>query len=249
MILTWTIASILFAVIVHILFHIDGTGTGFEAKWGAGDILTYVSTVGLGLLAIWQNRKYKEDNDCTQKRLEDLTVRANELTAINKIIECERARIEQLKVYFDRFSKYCDPQYINEILASKSNFFGERSLAIDEWYNNSFEAYLELNRELSNDPVCNSSEIKKAVELAFTAILALHNSISSSPEVSPDLQALNMARMVFVGKRETYISDIDIGFNKLVYGNPSLEDIKRDYDPKRNKSEAEKNGQVEDAQR
>ena len=60
-----------------------------EHKWEAGDILTYVSTIALGLLALWQNRQIKEANDKAQERMdqqnteaqermEKLTIQANE---------------------------------------------------------------------------------------------------------------------------------------------------------------------------
>ena len=41
------IASIIFAVIIHCVFSIPAPNTWFEAKWGAGEILTYVSTIAL----------------------------------------------------------------------------------------------------------------------------------------------------------------------------------------------------------
>lgn len=63
MILFWAIASLLYALIVHCLFSIYPTNQWFIAKWSAGEILTYVSTVSLGLLAVWQNKKMQEEND------------------------------------------------------------------------------------------------------------------------------------------------------------------------------------------
>ena len=60
LILTWAIASVIYAIVIHILFSISISNTWFQAKWSAGEILTYVSTVALGLLAVWQNNSYKE---------------------------------------------------------------------------------------------------------------------------------------------------------------------------------------------
>ena len=53
---TWIIASIVFAILIHILFVTDAPCDKLQAQWGAGDILTYASTVALGLLAVWQNQ-------------------------------------------------------------------------------------------------------------------------------------------------------------------------------------------------
>lgn len=52
----WAGLSILYAIIIHFLFKIPGP-VCLQAKWGAGDILTYASTISLGLLALWQNEK------------------------------------------------------------------------------------------------------------------------------------------------------------------------------------------------
>lgn len=54
----WALLSILYAFVIHWLFNTPGT-VWSQAKWGAGDILTYASTVSLGLLALWQNEKFQ----------------------------------------------------------------------------------------------------------------------------------------------------------------------------------------------
>ena len=56
----------MFAIIVQCLFSKSASSEIFHAKWGAGDILTYASTVALGLLAVWQNQKIKEESDRNQ---------------------------------------------------------------------------------------------------------------------------------------------------------------------------------------
>ena len=57
------IISGLFALIIHILYSIPAPFEFLVHKWEAGDILTYVSTIALSLLAVWQNQKFKEEND------------------------------------------------------------------------------------------------------------------------------------------------------------------------------------------
>ena len=91
----WVVSSVLFAIIIHILFSLHISNEWWSAKWSAGDILTYVSTVALGLLAVWQNKKFKEESDISQERMEKLTKQANELSAIGKIVEYETENILQ----------------------------------------------------------------------------------------------------------------------------------------------------------
>lgn len=96
-ILVWVISSIVFAFVIHCLFSKIATNEWYAAKWGAGDILTYASTVALGLLAVWQNKKFKQENDVSQERMEKLTHKANELALISKVIELESTNISRLK--------------------------------------------------------------------------------------------------------------------------------------------------------
>lgn len=42
------------------LFHLTGP-KWLQAKWTAGELLTYMSTISLGLLAFWQNQKFQEE--------------------------------------------------------------------------------------------------------------------------------------------------------------------------------------------
>lgn len=51
-IVIWAIASIVFAFVLHCLFSIGAEEPFWQAKWSAGDILTYASSVILGLLAL-----------------------------------------------------------------------------------------------------------------------------------------------------------------------------------------------------
>lgn len=104
----WAGISILFAIIVQCLFSKSASSEIFHAKWGAGDILTYASTVALGLLAVWQNQKFKEENDKAQERLEELTKQANELSIIGRIIDNKSQKLDNLRHAFSDFEAACN---------------------------------------------------------------------------------------------------------------------------------------------
>lgn len=82
--------SILYALGIHILFHIYPKCTWLVAKWGPGDILTYASTISLGLLAIWQNNKFQQENEETQAKFERLNTEANKISL--KLLDLENER-------------------------------------------------------------------------------------------------------------------------------------------------------------
>ena len=106
-IVIWAIGSIVFAFVIHWLFSIEPTVEFFRAKWSAGDILTYASTIILGLLALWQNQRFKEENDKSQERLEKISNRTNELQIISQLIEHENERINLLRKLFQEFFEVC----------------------------------------------------------------------------------------------------------------------------------------------
>lgn len=106
----WGIASILVGFIIHCLFSKNALNEWFVAKWTAGECLTYISTVSLGLLAVWQNKKYKEENDMMQLRMENLTQKANELSVISKIIEYESEFISRMREKIDAVVMVCDTE-------------------------------------------------------------------------------------------------------------------------------------------
>lgn len=83
--------------------------------------MTYFGTVALANVAVWQNRKIKEENDKTQERLEKLTCQSNELTVISKIIENETQNLIRLRTALNEFSYACDPQILSTIYADLSD--------------------------------------------------------------------------------------------------------------------------------
>lgn len=61
-------------VVVHILFKVQPENKWFSAEWGAGDILTYIAgfeaflgTVALGLVAVYQSEKARQENERLSK--------------------------------------------------------------------------------------------------------------------------------------------------------------------------------------
>jgi len=102
------VISSLFALVIHVLYYFPAPFDFFVHKWEAGDILTYVSTIALSLLAVWQNQKFKEESDKaqevmerqnkeTQDRLERISIEANELSVISRIIDQEDKYLSKLE--------------------------------------------------------------------------------------------------------------------------------------------------------
>lgn len=67
-IVIWAMVSAIFAIVIQFLFSKPAPCDFLDAKWEAGDILSYVSTVALGLLAMWQNQKMSYDSEKKEKQ-------------------------------------------------------------------------------------------------------------------------------------------------------------------------------------
>lgn len=90
-------------------------GVGYVTLWEAKDVLafygsflSFVGTTALGMLALWQNKKFKEENDNAQDRLEKIN---NRLLELDDSKEKERI-FEKYFSYLDDANNLFDPDYI-----------------------------------------------------------------------------------------------------------------------------------------
>lgn len=66
-----------------------------------GSFLSFIGTVALGALALWQNKKFKEENDIAQKRIESVN---DKLLELDKLREKEKL-LEKYFSYVDEAEK------------------------------------------------------------------------------------------------------------------------------------------------
>lgn len=235
LILTWIISSILFAFIIHCLFSEPAPNEWFVAKWGAGDILTYVSTIALGLLAVWQNKKFKEESDKSQGRMENLANKANELTVISKIIEREGVKISQLKQKSQNFIDSCNTENASIDIADVANQpddfkkiyvkikMDNRCSQIRLW---SVELLYELDLYITDT---KAIELSKLVTEYSNASLALVKDIRTSSIVDATYTQKKDLEKQFITQIFNFISERESLLNDVTYGDFSLEQIKAMY--------------------
>lgn len=83
-------------------FSADGALTFY------GSLLAFLSTSGLGVLALWQNRKFKQENDISQKKLETINTKLLE-------IDIKKSNNNLLEMYFqymEENQKIYDAEYV-----------------------------------------------------------------------------------------------------------------------------------------
>ena len=249
--LSITIVSIVFAFIVHCLFS-EYVNEWLSAKWGAGDILTYVSTIFLGALALWQNKRFKEANDKheeemrianekSQKCLTKLLDDANKIRIRNKTIDLESKKIENISLNIKGFDKSCFPQETHTILQK----FLTNEINQDTIYKlkqDAFEKLIELIRSLENDFSGNFKELNKeaiqyykSFEQTLEYILSINTTCKKIIDGSIDydkeltnfsnmLNGLANCRVKFNSVASECINKMNIKYSKLLN---SLNEIAR----------------------
>lgn len=100
--LVYIIISVVFIslLVIHVLFKISAPCEFFAAEWSAGELLTFLGTVFLGGLALWQNKKFKDENDKSQEELKTLTEKANDIN--DKLLDIEKEKTKP-KFLVERF--------------------------------------------------------------------------------------------------------------------------------------------------
>ena len=128
-ILLWALLSVIAAIIIHLLFSLPASTDYCVATWGSGDILTYISTVSLGLLAMWQTQKIHYNNEKAEK---------NKL-AIDKYVLFE---FDAVSAVFD-YSEDDKPRRPAKII--EGGFNGNKAI----WKLQSMLTYRELHIEIT----------------------------------------------------------------------------------------------------
>ena len=234
----WMVISIAFALLIHILFSISAPFDWLEAKWSAGDILTYASGISLGLLVMWQNQRFKEENDKSQERLEKLTIQANELNIIDKIIENETRKLQEAQMYWDNFCDACEFATISGIFIESK---GEEDTVLWKMRNHITlmnRLYAQLQRIVQNDPsnaarncfVGISNAANHAEDLChFYENWKEQDEITGTEYIDKYYKQYKELLRV----RTTFLSIQEKRLNAILYKNMSLDEIREELNPQK----------------
>lgn len=232
----WMVISVIFAVLIHILFSIKAPVSWLEAKWSAGDILTYASGVSLGLLAMWQNQRFKEENDKSQERLEKLTIQANELNIIDKIIENETRKLQEAQTYWDDFCDACEYSTIHGIYLE---FKDDRDALIRKLNEHMVllqRLFTQLERIVHRDhtqiaqscftEICEST--KRAEQLCCSF---MESNIEKEDDELQMLKDYHQKALNLIQARIAFLSVQEGRINAILYKNLSLEEVRKLLNP------------------
>lgn len=252
----WAIISAIFAIIIHVAFSTPAISRFFVAKWGAGELLAYSSTVAIGLLAFWQNRRFKQENDAAQEQLKELSAQANTLTIVNRIIEIENENLNRLQSALESFSSACDPIQISTNYAdslSKNNISLSATSAMASQEKSIDDSFLDVARELHFDLAkIDKSEdpFEKATYDYYKGAKRLVQIHRDDPRAVVGKEADNISKLKqqYIRKREELLRHRMEMLNLTIYGNLSLDKIKEMYHKEYSIKEGANSGKTENAQ-
>lgn len=169
------IVFLAFPLLVIICNHVDGNiplGSNLEkSDWLSfwGDLLSYIGTVFLGLMALYQNHIFNQENEKSQNRLERIN---NELvftqkTQVNPIVDLDEEFEENLFFYQDGqvsmvMRNYGDKDIWECKIKSVSYVFNGSEYKSKQSQNRNYiRGMQQVNIHIPCDLISNQSEIKE----------------------------------------------------------------------------------------
>ena len=146
------------------------SGSEFLAFYGS--LLSALGAIFLGALSIWQNKQIQKSNEAAQERLERINTRANEISAINKIIEHEENRIRALTISCNNYEEFCDTAKIADAFSSvpptEFSSVSNKLRKENEKYFNSVFMYLSWQTVRDIELKRKAAELRTAVDATVT---------------------------------------------------------------------------------
>lgn len=103
-------------IIINELFKIDD---GYIVLWNADDVLNFygaiLSFIGatiLGIIALYQNKKFQMENDKAQKSLENINKHISDNIFISDIVKHETQRVDSLQKLLNEYETVSNLQNI-----------------------------------------------------------------------------------------------------------------------------------------
>jgi hypothetical protein len=224
------IFSVVTALIIQFLFSLYPKSDWLIAKWGAGDLLTYISTIVLGWLAIWQNDELQKTNNESQERLERISNRANEISVISKVVEYEMGKKSSIEDAFYQFKLICNSQKYLDVFITEDNGKPKTDLTMvlkDEMELD--EAYMNLCGKLGVDFSGSDADddITKSIRRLYGNVKSMVKHIKENQinQIDKDVRLIQDSRLKLNSVETVYWKNKEKKLNQLIKGNVELNNI------------------------
>lgn len=247
----WCIVLTVFAVLILVPVLITILAPSVSSEISADGMLGYIiqsvsaaGTILLAYVAIRQNKRFKEENDLAQQRLEELTKRANELSIIGKVFDYERNKLAEIRQAGDALIHACDPETMVKELFG---YFGEHSIKtakkidaplLDQRISNSFSGfcialqcdpqYADGNNALTASALYLSNNAGKYLDALLDVLAREDQKDEDTEDVNSKIrEALEQAITLFSIQFWQMIAEKTKKIDIIIYENKSLDEIKK----------------------
>lgn len=254
-IISTVIVAVVGALIINWLYYLGRNSNGYYTEWQASDALMFFATVlealgtiSLGAISIWQNIQLNKSNEKAQARLEEINNKSNEINTINKIVERENNRLENLIALSREFEDLIVHALNIDIFKNDININYEKSKILLDRIK-LYSLHSNFNRIISID-ILNLQEGLRLAEICDKVVKYTDSIYDDRLNIQFENYKLNSDCLskelgLFFKKKNSYILDTQIKINSILIGYISLENLKENL----NKCmEDVINGQTENAQ-
>ena len=232
-------------IIVQYLFRHEASEPFYQAKWSAGDALSYVvgfftilSTAVLSWLAVWQNKRIQEENKEAQSRLEKLNRQSNEYAIKSQIITFEMDCLARLRKAFDEFESSCNYGNIFAAYADygktadkQLKFQISKTQALEKITSSRLALFSELKVIApslieKNDPLILAIREYSKIAMDLLEIDDDQKDESgSNQKAAIGIKEASDVRRIFLLEKEAFWGQREEMMRKTLYGTLSLEEI------------------------
>ena len=210
--------SITAAICIHIAFIPQSDNPWIYAKWTAGELLTYIGTISLGVIAIWQNGK-----------MEQINQDANEMNILSKAIEYEMSKKKKREELLEVLqANYNVDEILAQIVRVEENE-DEKPTALFDIQIRINSSTSAVNYEIEDDNSQECIDLKNAISVCSGDINRLLNKLFSNKIEScrSDIPRLKSNVERFVEKKNCYCKKKQSELDRFIYSDKI--DMKKIY--------------------
>ncbi|MGN1201520.1 MAG: hypothetical protein ACI4R8_04630 [Candidatus Caccovivens sp.] len=184
-----------------------------------------ISTIVLGVVAVKQNKKYKQENDEFNKKQEELIRKQYDFEVYKNIVDTRRKYVEKIKQDTNEFCQNFNYMIISSKLASmhafKEQVGVQPSIQINEFDAGIVTPYLDLKQSIANDwnKKQTNDDLIKTLDNYFLGIKVgikgvdyyhIENSIKQFNEKMSPLY------LELLENKNRYITELDVDLNMIL---------------------------------
>ena len=224
-VLIGAVCAALCACLVHIIFSLSSPCSFFSAHWTAGELLSYMGTIALGLLALWQNKEIQRISEENEKRMEKIEANSNEIALKQMIVKYQMERLNTIRTCLDEYMGLVKPAKLIKKMSSDSDC--ERELYKEEITSKYRKAYNNICYEGKRGSELNQSLalVYKNVETVISCYDNTEEKSNSDFDVDNLTESLNELECA----TELFVDELMSEIENLVYFQHSMEEIREIY--------------------